>query len=85
MSTKSYLDTVIYISQDGKKIDNFIVSAKVILEAINLVKALLKKLDSNPDTKCPMCRDMSIKLDALDKQLAKLYEQPKLKHHEQEN
>ncbi|HBM16064.1 MAG TPA: hypothetical protein DD381_06965 [Lentisphaeria bacterium] len=83
MKSKSYLDQVIYVSQDGTKIDNFIVSADTIIESRNLVKDLMKTLDSQTK-KCESCLAIECRLSELDRQLNKLNQQPKLAYHKAE-
>ncbi|HBM15775.1 MAG TPA: hypothetical protein DD381_05445 [Lentisphaeria bacterium] len=83
MRSKSYLDQVQWIVQEGKRIDNFIVPASTIIESINLVKSLRKRLDTQKDSKCQTCLDMEGRLAELDQQLAHFYEQPKLYYHEE--
>ena len=80
MATKSYLDKVIYISQDGTKIDNLIVTSEQVLSCINTVKGLLQLLDKRPlgDKSCQICNQVDQALYQLDKQLT---QQPKLAQH----
>lgn len=81
MSSKSYLDKVLYVSQEGKRINNFIVQEDLILTCRNSVKELLQKLDKR-EKACPLCNQVDQALFELDKQLFQLTQQPKLSYHE---
>ena len=87
MSSKSYQDKVVYISESGTKIDNLIVTSEQVLSCINTVKGLLQLLDKRPlgEKACSACNQVDQALYQLDKQLFQLTQQPKLKCHEAES
>ena len=87
MSTKSYQDKVVYISESGKRIDNLIVTSEQVLSCINAVKALLQLLDKRQlgEKACSVCNQVDQALYQLDKQLFQLTQQPKLSCHTAES